>query len=132
MGKIRLGLFLLFVLTIAGACVIGRPTPEQLAVADCGPYPDDWETIVKGYYSRVLFDPYSAVYQFSGLPQRGWAAAPRMGGGPLEELLGGYAPVFGWEVQGLVNAKNRFGAYVGARPFIVLIRNGQVVNAVGP
>ncbi len=50
MGKTRVGLplelLLLFVVTVAVACVTGRPTPEQLAAADCGPYPDDWETIV--------------------------------------------------------------------------------------
>jgi hypothetical protein len=127
-GKVRLGLLLLFVLTIVGACVIGRPTPEQLAVADCGPYPDDWEAIVKGYYWSVLFDPYSAVYQFDGPPRQGWMA--QEGSGQLGIFYA--TPVYGWQLSGAVNAKNRVGSYAGARPFSVLIRNGEVVKAVGP
>jgi hypothetical protein len=128
MGKVRLGLLLLFVLLIVGACVIGRPTPEQLAVADCGPYPDDWETIVKGYYWSVLFDPYSAVYQFAGPPRPGWMT--QEGSGWWGIFYG--TPVYGWQVSGTVNAKNRSGSEAGPRAFTVLIRGGQVVKATGP
>lgn len=131
MGKTRLTLIALFVLAAATACVHGRPTPAQLATADYGPFPSDYETIVKNYYSKSLFDPYSAVYEFAGPPKQGWAAVPR-GSGALGELVRGYEPVFGWEVQGRINAKNRLGGYVGGRPFILLIRDGRVIKAVGP
>jgi hypothetical protein len=35
---------------------------------------------------------------------------------------------YGWAVCGTVNAKNRYGGYVGAQPFFVLIRDNQVVR----
>ena len=131
MAKTRLRLVIVLLVAVAIACVVGRPTPDQIAAADCGPYPNDYEEIVKSYYSKALFDPYSAVWEFKEPPKKGWAAVPR-GKGAVGEVLKGHEPVFGWEVSGRVNAKNRFGAYVGARPFSVIIRNGQVISASGP
>ena len=33
-----------------------------------------------------------------------------------------------WVVCGTVNAKNRFGGYVGARPFYAAFRDGQLLT----
>jgi len=109
-------LSMLALLTITVAACLPRPTPDQLARADYGPYPDQFEEIVKRHFSRALYDPYSAVYEFPRAATTEWT------------LMRGKI-VYGWGVKGFVNARNRFGGYVGARPFAVLIRNGQVLWA---
>lgn len=107
-------LYLLIPLVIAGCAT--APTPEQLAAADYGPRPDNYEDLIKAHYSKVLFDPYSAVFEMYP-PLKGWLA-----GQP------GGSPWFGWIVCGTVNAKNRMGGYVGAQPFFAAIKYGQVVT----
>lgn len=92
------------------SCAI-RPTPDQIASADYGSYPSDYEEIIKNYYGKSLFDPYSAVFTFSQ-PQKAWN--------------GWGGTKFGWAVCGSLNAKNRFGGYVGATPFYVLIKNDVI------
>lgn len=76
--------------------------------------PSNYEQIVKDFYSRSLFDPYSAVYTFQS-PVRGWAGSAR-------------GIQYGWYVCGTLNAKNRMGGYVGVKPFYALIRHGSVVD----
>lgn len=53
---------------------------------------------------EVLFDPTSAIVEHSA-PERGWY---RLGFSTIK---------FAWIVSGRVNAKNRFGGYVGFRGF---------------
>src|SRR5882724_775526 len=91
-----------------------NPTPEQLAAADFGPMPESYQQIIMTTFSQTLFDPYSAVYQFSA-PSQGWSRT-------FNEFT------YGWAVCGTLNAKNRFGGYVGATPFFVLIRHGQIMR----
>ena len=95
------------------ACHV-RPTPEQISGADYGPYPNDYETIIKDHYSRSLFDPYSAVYTFNN-PRKGW----RSQFGTVK---------YGWVVCGSINAKNRYGGYVGTKPFYVMIHYNGVIE----
>ena len=98
------------------SCVTGasfKPSPEQAANANFGDYPNNYEEIVKNHYADNLFDPYSAVYTFNK------PVKVRMAGGPSP---------FAWAACGTINAKNRFGGYVGARNFLLKIHNGVVVN----
>jgi hypothetical protein len=88
------------------------PTKEQALSADYGPYPDNYEQIVKDYFSKFLFDPYSAVYTF-GTIERGYDRSNKL--------------EFGWIVCGTINAKNRMGGYVGAKDYSVMIRYNQVI-----
>lgn len=103
----------IILLIFAGLILSGcakAPTREEFYKADFGPKPDNYEQLVKDYYFTKLFDPYSAQYTFAQ-PHKGWL---RFGGG-----------TYGWYVCGTVNSKNRFGAYVGARPFYFMIRDGE-------
>jgi hypothetical protein len=103
-----------FVLIFALALVYGcatTPTQREFETADYGLYPEKFEEIIKAYYSTILFDPYSAVYTFNK-PVKAWNRIEN---------------IFGWVVCGTVNGKNRLGAYVGAKPFYILIRNNQVI-----
>jgi hypothetical protein len=108
------------VLFLLGAifCSCGPPqyvyqTPEQLREADYGPSPRNYEGAVKSRFKGTLFDPDSAVYEFSS-PTQAWYRK-------------GQTILYGWAVCGTVNAKDRYGAYVGPSPFYVLIRNEEVV-----
>ena len=89
------------------------PTPEQMKDADYGPPPRNYEEAVKSRFEGTLFDPDSAVYEFS-FPTQAWYRK-------------GQTIYYGWAVCGRVSAKNRYGAYVGPTPFYVLIRNEEVV-----
>jgi hypothetical protein len=90
-----------------------RPTPQQIYSADYGSYPRDYESIIRTHYSTYLFDPYTAVYTFRS-PTQAWRSS-------FSNIQ------YGWVVCGTINAKNRFGGYVGAKPFYVFIRNGAIL-----
>lgn len=92
------------------------PTSEQVASADIGPRPENAQQIVKDYFARTLFDPYSAVYTFDF--------------GPARASHTGLGTTIGWFVCGTLNAKNRMGGYVGAKPFRVVIVKGAPVEDV--
>lgn len=94
-----------------------RPTQDQINNADYGPYPDNYEQIIKDQYTKTLFDPYTAVYTFKGSPTKAWFSR--------------YGQVmYGWAICGTINAKNRMGGYVGAQPFYFLFHKGNVVQKI--
>lgn len=110
--KFVIVLFLCFSVVSCAA----RPKSEMILSADYGPYPDNYEQIIKDHYSTKLFDPYSAVYTFNAKPRRDY-----------DRVSSGVQ--FGWVVCGTINGKNRFGGYVGVQPFYTLIKNGRVIVA---
>ncbi len=87
-----------------------RLTLEELRSADFGPYPNNYKEIIKAYYSKILFDPYSAHYTFEE---------------PIKRYVRG-GEIFGWAVCGTINARNRFGGYVGAKRYWVIISCGEI------
>ncbi len=106
-----LGIFLL------SGCATG-PTPQQLANADYGPPPPaNYKDLVKKEFELQLIDPVSAIYRFNE-PSQGYIKASPLYGTQL---------TFGWRACGLINAKNRFGGYVGWEPFFVLFKNKSIV-----
>ena len=80
---------------IVGCATGSLPTPEQLAREHFTECPPDYQQQIKNQLSKGLFDPYSAMYAYS-VP---------------EKFV--YKGKFGYRVLGSVNAKNRFGGYVG-------------------
>jgi hypothetical protein len=99
---------------LVGCASAPRPTAQQIEAADCGPFPTNYEEIIKSVASKNLIDPYSAQYTFSQPVKQ------------LNRMTGN--PVWGWAVCGTVNAKNRFGGYVGAKPYYALIYKGTIVR----
>ena len=78
------------------ACAGGtRPTPEQLANENFAECPANYQEIIQNQIGSRLFDPYSAMYRFSK---------------PEKYVYGGE---FGHFIVVGVNAKNRYGGYVG-------------------
>jgi hypothetical protein len=99
-------------LLLLAGCAGVQPPPPTVATADIGPAPTGYEAPVRAYFAPQLKDPYSAVYQFEA---------------PVQ-AFGQHAI---WAVCGTINAKNSFGEYVGAKPFIVLFfPNGDVKGAI--
>jgi len=90
------------------------PSQEEINNANYGPYPENYEEIVKAFYFERLFDPYSAKYRFFNKPIKYWDKSSNKN-------------YFGYVVCGGVNAKNRFGAYVGEQVFFFIINSGKIV-----
>lgn len=108
-----LSLILAFML-LAGCA--RAPSPEEMASWDYGPYPDNYEQIIKNAMITRLVDPYSAQYHFDGAPVQKYMARPL-----------GMGTEYGWGGIVLINAKNRMGGYTGATPFAYIIKNGQLI-----
>ena len=101
-------------LTLAGC----TPSQEQQANAYYGAYPNDYQAVVQSFFAATLKDPASAQYTFTP-PSRGWNALS-------------FETKYGWRVCGTINAKNGFGGYSGAQPFYTLVRDGVVIDSIGP
>lgn len=117
MKKMMLFVMLLAVVMLEGCATM--PTQSELANCHNGPYPDNYQEIVKEYFGSILFDPYSAVYKFERAPEQGWGKRPPLSGGGL---------YCGWMVIVGVNAKNRMGGYVGMKSYQLLIKDGSVIG----
>jgi len=110
---------LLCLLLVFTGCVT-PPSQEEIASMDFGPPPQNHVAVIKVYFEDILFDPYSAKYEF-GEPQQYWYKEPPLAGGKL---------YLGHSVKAWVNAKNRYGGYVGKKPYMFIIRNEQIIKVV--
>ena len=117
MKKIGLSILVVMslILHLSGCATV--PPREQMENANYGNYPNNYQEIIKEYYSRVLFDPYSAHYRWIKSPYKGYFSA-----------LGKFN--YGYVVHVGINAKNRLGGYVGEKQEAVLIHNDAVINAM--
>ena len=110
-------LFIMFVAVCLSGCA-KQLTREEFSKGDPGPYPLNFQELVKSAMETRLKDPYSAHYNFLQAPVKRYESkSPLVGGGVT----------FGWGGFFTVNAKNSFGAYVGARKYEYLIKDGVVV-----
>ncbi|TCZ78629.1 hypothetical protein [Lysobacter sp. N42] len=110
-------------IAISGCATVAAPTAQELAAADYGPpiSQEDAERLAKEVLSTVLKDPYSAVYQCQA-PEKGWRN---------DTVFEKYRKHYGYVLKCMVNAKNSYGGYVGAKPYEFVINRGQVVAAYG-
>lgn len=98
---------------VLSGCAVA--TPEDLAKADYGPYPTNYEAVVRSYMNRTLKDPESARYEFLNSPKQSWNG------------IGGLK--FGYSVCVNINAKNSYGGYVGTRMSYFMIKDGRVIDS---
>jgi len=84
-----------------------------------GPYPNDYKSLIDSYLKTQLSDPFSAVVEVTRKPRL-------TAFHPNQTLLGKGAGYANWVVCLSINAKNRFGAYVGFQPYMIFIRNGKI------
>lgn len=90
-----------------------KPTQEELANADYGIYPENYQEIIVNYFSMRLKDPSSAQYSFLKGPEKQWY---------------GFGNVYGYGACFTINAKNSYGGYTGQQLHFVMIRDGRVVK----
>ena len=108
---------ILLVLLLAWGCAT-VPTQSAIDSLDSGPYPHDYETIIKAYYREYLLDPYSAQYEFSEPRAVCYQEEPLEGG----RMLSGYL------VAVKVNAKDRKGEYTGQKTEGFLLKDGRIIK----
>ena len=119
--KIRFIICGFLVMLLAGCATM--PTQQEIANLDYGaPLTIDYERVIKGYFEKVLFDPYSAHYNF-GYPRTYWLKKPPLLGGGIDA---GYMVFVG------VNAKNRMGGYVGMKEYGFLFKDNQIIKILQP
>lgn len=75
------------------------------------------ELLVSENLKSKLKDPDSAQFQFVPEVIAGWDI--------FDDTY-----IYGWKVTGLINAKNSYGGYVGFKPFVAYIKNGQVLYSM--
>lgn len=102
------------------ACA-SAPTKEQVQAADYGDpmSPEQCTELIEAALSYGLKDPGSAQFRHPRPCAKGWMSSV--------PLLG-FKAIFGYEQSGQINGKNSFGAYVGFRDYVALVRNGRVVR----
>jgi hypothetical protein len=117
----RIVIALAAVLFVAGGCAnTNKLSADELAKPELQggpPSSSQIEADIKAVMKTQLFDPYSAVYEF-GAPYAGKAWGGAFGGGWK----------YGYIVEYTVNAKNRFGGYVGAKPYTAVFQNGRLLG----
>ena len=104
------------VIVVLLLCGCAVRTQEEIYALDYGPYPDNYQELVKSCAFGHLIDPYSAYYEFQGLPTQQYKGAG---------LLADEA--YGWGGLVAINAKNRLGGYAGRAYFQYIIRYGSVI-----
>jgi hypothetical protein len=84
---------------------------------DVGPYPENYEVLIKQWLQVNLKDPYSVRDLVITQPIQG-----KYWGGLL--VTGGNVTAYQSRVQ--YNAKNSYGAYIGLRTYSYWMKNGRI------
>jgi hypothetical protein len=93
-----------------------EPTP---AVAEkYGQFPTNYKELVAKWLETQLNDASSAHIEWNGEPKPA-------------NLGTQDKPLYGYQVDFKINARNRFGTYTGMQSHGVLIRDGQVIKGLG-
>lgn len=102
-------------LTLLSACAT-PPTPEQIAAADIGSYPSNYEEIVKASMTYVLRDASTAQWGLFTKPKKVW----------WRNEMGRVQ--IGWGLCASVNSKNAYGAYSGFKQHAFMIAKGSIID----
>lgn len=106
------------ILLLLTGCAVG-PTKQEIAKADYGrPIAEQSaQAIASAWAKGVLKDPGSARFA--------WGKFYKGGRTPSVFEKGG--TIFGYILEGRVNARNSFGGYTGYRRWVFIFHNGYVV-----
>lgn len=102
---------------LLGGCQHG-PTLEEVAHANYGERPSDYQGVIKWYLAGVLKYPDSAQYAFWRGPSRIW----RSGFGKT---------YFGYGICAGINARNSLGDYTGTQMHFFILHHNQVIYHLG-
>ena len=111
-------LLLIALLALSGC--ITPVTKEEMATADYGPAPLNYQDEIKSYLSLRLTSPKEAVVEFRNEPKQLYQRGTPVRG-----------EQYGWGVCVFINDKNKAGAYDGFYPMTFVLRNEKIVAANG-
>lgn len=114
-------MFAAVVILVSCGCGLHTPRAEEISTADYG-QPIAQENAVKQatlYLETVLKDPESMRAQWGQVQKVWWK----------NEFQWGYQ--FGYVLLGMINAKNSFGGYVGAKQYQFYFRDGSLMKVLG-
>ena len=114
MGKVLTSATAILLLLLSGCMAV--PTQQEQGTQNYGEPvgKDDAQAKVVAAMSTTLKDPDSAKYDCS-LGGKGWLGSGK---------AWGEGPEYGWLVGCKINAKNSYGAYVGAEQYAFVFRDG--------
>jgi hypothetical protein len=95
-------------------------TKQEMATADYGPKPVNYQDEIRSYLNLRLTDPKAAIVEFRAGPQQIYNRGTPVRG-----------EQYGWGVCVWVNDKNKSGAYDGFYPMSFVIRNEKIVHVNG-
>jgi hypothetical protein len=107
-------------LALALAACDTTVTKEEMATADYGPAPVNYQDEIKSYLSLRLTDPKQAIVEFRNQPKQLYQRGTPVRG-----------EQYGWGVCVWVNDKNKQGAYDGFYPMSFLLRNEKIIAVNG-
>jgi hypothetical protein len=111
-------IIVLFAILVFSGCGASKPTPDQIANAYYGQYPDNYKEIIQKHMANVLIDPDSVKYS-------GW-------NGPSKGYFQDFGKTFwGYRVCVEINAKNRMGGYTGRQTQFFIISDGRIAHKEG-
>src|SRR5205085_7425397 len=107
-----------FIVAAGIGCSIVTWDPPPNGAALAGPYPTNYKQRIAAQLEDVLFDIDSAKFK--------WGPPPALMWGWVNSGIVGRRD-YGWGVCLRINAKNRFGAYVGYTPYFALFAGDDLV-----
>ena len=107
-------------LALALAACDTTVTKEEMATADYGPVPVNYQDEIKSYLSLRLTDPKAAIVEMRTEPKHLYQRGTPVRG-----------EQYGWGVCVWVNDKNKQGAYDGFYPMSFILRNEKIVAVNG-
>lgn len=96
------------------------PTDEEIDKASYGEKPTQYKQRIETYVKSSLIDTESAQFTNYSEPKKDWLAK--------FEGFGG-VKYFSWLVCVEVNAKNRYGGYVGRKPYFFIFQGNEIIYA---
>ena len=107
-------------LSLALAACDTTVTKEEMATADYGPAPVNYQDEIKSYLSLRLTDPKAAIVEFRNEPKQLYQRGTGIRG-----------EQYGWGLCVWVNDKNKQGAYDGFYPMSFVLRNEKIIAVNG-
>ena len=114
MKNIFVSIFIAISLCFSFGCAAKAPSAEANSNGFYGEYPSNYKELIAEYAGEILLDPYSAHYEFQGEPEKVWIHND------------GKTYFYGWGGNVYINAKNRFGGYVGKELYEYFIQGTYV------
>lgn len=124
MRKLVLWLGIASIVLVFGCAQTARSRQEDLANADYGLPPKNYKHVIRESFRKSLFDYSSAQIEFKA-PEKAWRNISK-------NVIGKATFQYLWRVPVEVNAKNRFGAYVGWKTYYVYYKDGVFITIEEP